>query len=184
MLYKFNKDSLMFEKINRFKLMIRPIFLTFFVASLLSLAVKKEVTIPEEEKLIVLKEYNSFSEAKLVEKIASLNFKFPYIVLAQAKLESNNYKSFLFKQNNNLFGMKEPVTRLNLATGTEHGYAVYTTWSESVMDYALYCATYLKDINTEREYYQYLAQYYAEDTSYVNKVKGIINEQNLKPKFN
>ena len=49
-----------------------------------------------EEKLIVIREEKEFSEEKLIEKIHRLNFKFPHIVLAQAKLESGNFKSAIF----------------------------------------------------------------------------------------
>ena len=39
------------------------------------------------------------------------HIKFSHIVLAQAILESNNFKSTLCKFNNNIFGMKVPAQR-------------------------------------------------------------------------
>jgi uncharacterized FlgJ-related protein len=143
----------------------------------------KVENLSQEEKLIVIREYNEFSEAKLVEQIKSLNFKFPYIVLAQSYQESGHYKSTIFRENNNMFGMKEAVVRSNLAKGTNRGHAMYDSWQESVIDYALYYSTYLSDIKTEGEYYEFLRQNYAEDPTYVTRLKSLIKTRKLKEKF-
>ena len=184
MIYKFNKNSLNFEKTSRFKLLARPILITALITSIFSYTAKQEVSIPEEQKLIVLKEVNKFSEERLVDEIAGLNFRFPHIVLAQAKLESNNFRSYLFKENNNMFVMKLASSRLTIANGEEHGYASYESWSESLMDYALYYSSYLRNVKTEREYYQFLSKFYAEDVAYVSKIQNLIKNEQLKSKFN
>ena len=184
MIYKFNKNSLNFEKTSRFKLLARPILITALITSIFSYTAKQEVSIPEEQKLIVLKEVNKFSEERLVDEIAGLNFRFPHIVLAQPKLESNNFRSYLFKENNNMFGMKLASSRLTIANGEEHGYASYESWSESLMDYALYYSSYLRNVKTEREYYQFLSKFYAEDVAYVSKIQNLIKNEQLKSKFN
>jgi hypothetical protein len=184
MIYKFNKSSLNFEKTSRFKLLARPILITALITSIFGYTAKQEVSIPEEQKLIVLKEVNKFSEERLVDEIAGLNFRFPHIVLAQAKLESNNFRSYLFKENNNMFGMKLASSRLTIANGEEHGYASYESWSESLMDYALYYSSYLRNVKTEREYYQFLSKFYAEDVAYVSKIQNLIKNEQLKSKFN
>ena len=184
MIYKFNKNSLNYEKTSRFKLLARPILITALITSIFSYTAKQEVSIPEEQKLIVLKEVNKFSEERLVDEIAGLNFRFPHIVLAQAKLESNNFRSYLFKENNNMFGMKLASSRLTIANGEEHGYASYESWSESLMDYALYYSSYLRNVKTEREYYQFLSKFYAEDVAYVSKIQNLIKNEQLKSKFN
>lgn len=183
MIYKFNKNSLNFEKTSKFRLLARPILVTALITGIFGYTAKQEAKIPEEQKLIVLKELNQFSEERLVEEIAGLNFRFPHIVLAQAKLESNNFRSYLFKENNNMFGMKLASSRLTLAKGSEHGYASYENWTESLMDYALYYSSYLKNVRTEREYYQFLSKFYAEDVTYVEKVQNLIIKEKLKSKF-
>jgi hypothetical protein len=185
MLYKFNKNSLNFEKTSKFRLVLRPILITAIITGIFGYTVRQENKdrIPEEQKLIVLQEANRFSEERLVEEIAGLNFRFPHIVLAQAKLESNNFRSYLFKENNNMFGMKLASSRLTLAKGSEHGYAAYENWTESLMDYALYYSSYLKNVRTEREYYQFLSKFYAEDITYVEKVQNLIIKEQLKSKF-
>mgnify|MGYP002507809496 FL=1 len=184
MIYKFNKNSLNFEKTSRFKLLARPIIITALITSIFGYTAKQEVGIPEEQKLIVLREVNKFSEERLVDEIAGLNFRFPHIVLAQAKLESNNFRSYLFKENNNMFGMKLASSRLTIANGEEHGYASYESWLESLMDYALYYSSYLRNVKTEREYYQFLSKFYAEDVAYVTKIQNLIKNEQLKSKFN
>lgn len=137
----------------------------------------------QEEKLIVVREYNGFSEEKLIAKIKELNFKYPYIVLAQSYQETGHYTSNIFLTNQNLFGMKEARIRTNIANGTRNGHASYNSWQDSLYDYALYYATYLSSIRTEGEYYGYLQQYYAEDPTYVERLKSLIKKHQLKNKF-
>lgn len=50
----------------------------------------------------------------------------PTIVLAQARLESGNFKSDFYRRTNNLFGLKKGKK-----------YATYKTWRDSVKDYKL-----------------------------------------------
>jgi len=47
----------------------------------------------------------------------------------------------------------------------------------------LYYSTYLSDIKTEGEYFEFLKQNYAEDPTYVTRLKSIIKTRNLKEKF-
>jgi hypothetical protein len=136
-----------------------------------------------EDKIIIINEIHEFSEEKLINEIKELNLRFPHIVLAQAKLETNNFKSKIFHENWNLYGMKQASIRANTAKGTQYGHAYYHSWRESVLDYALYACRYLGKVKTEQEYYQYLSQNYAEDPEYISKLKNIIKKQNLKQLF-
>lgn len=136
-----------------------------------------------EEKLIIINSEKSFNEDKLIQTLKKLNIKFPYIVLAQSKLETANYNSTIFKVNNNLFGMKQAQLRITTSNGTELGHAHYNNWYESVIDYALYASRYLSDIDTEDEYYQFLKQNYAEDPKYIDSLKYLVERYNLKSKF-
>ena len=78
--------------------------------------------------------------------------------------------------------MTEAKQRASVATGTLHNHAHYNTWNDSVVDYALFYSTYLYSINTEEEYFQYLKQY-AEDPSYIQRLKEVIKTNKLKSKF-
>jgi hypothetical protein len=118
----------------------------------------------------------TFSETNLVNKMSEINLKFPHIALAQAQLETGNFKSKIFRENHNLFGMKEAKSRVKLALGTKHGHAHYATWLESLYDYAFYQCRYLGKINNEIDYYNYLEKTYAEDPDYIDKLKKMANK--------
>ena len=186
MYYKFNKETLLFEKTKISNVTLLGFGALIGLALLLGFTSNSEkVTeyLSQEERLIVIREYNEFSETKLIEKIRQLNFRYPHIILAQAKLESGHFKSTIFLENNNMFGMREAKLRANLARGTNRAHAYYDSWQESVLDYALYYSTYLYKLKTEGEYFEYLRQNYAEDPTYVQRLKQIIKKQELKNKF-
>lgn len=125
-----------------------------------------------------------FSKENLVKKIKSLDIKYPHIVYAQAYIESGNFKSKLFRTNNNLFGMKEAKSRINLALGSRRGYAYYRNWEDSVLDYAFYMTYKSKYLNSEDSYYSMLSKSYAENPNYVSVLKNFINKNNIKQLFN
>jgi len=187
-LYKFDNKTLQFEKISNTKL---NLFLGLVVCCLFlilgSLVIPKSSErleqLTEYEKVVLVAEMNKFSEDKFVSKLKELNFKFPYIVYAQSLVETGGFSSHIFRENHNLFGMKEAAVRLNLAKGTQYNHAYYDNWEQSVMDYALYASSYLKELNTEDKYFTYLGQHYAEDPGYVSKLRKIIQDNNLKQKF-
>jgi uncharacterized FlgJ-related protein len=186
MYYKFNKETLLFEKSKVSKKVLAGVGVIiglFIILGFTANSANEVQNLSQEEKLIVIREYNEFSQEKLIEKIKQLNFKFPHIILAQSYQETGHYKSSIFLENNNLFGMKEAKLRANLAKGTNRGHAYYETWQESVIDYALYYSTYLYNLRTEGEYFEYLRQNYAEDPTYVQRLKEIIKKQDLKNKF-
>ena len=127
----------------------------------------------EEERAIILQEQDKFSPEKFKEYLLELNVRFPHIVYAQAKMESAHFSSPVYKNNHNLFGMKEAKTRPTTAIGTEMGHALYRNWRDSALDYALYQAAFLRNATTEEEYYKYLSASYAEKSYYVAEVKKI-----------
>jgi hypothetical protein len=186
-MYKFNKDTLEYEKIPMVSHTSKVVGSLIGVMLMMGFTSSPRASlknITKEEKYIVIREYNNFTEDKLIQQIKDLNFRFPYIILAQSYHETGHYTSFIFKNNFNLFGMKEAQMRVNLAKGTKNGHAYYDSWQDSVKDYALFNASYLSDIKTEGEYFEYLKQNYAEDPNYVERLKRIIKTNNLKSKFN
>jgi len=136
-----------------------------------------------ERELVILnldRERNKFTEEKLINLMVDLNIKYPHIVLAQAKLESGNYKSKVFKQNHNLFGMRQARVRVNTAKGTSLNHAYYDNWQESVYDYAFYQCRYMSDARTEQDYLTALDASYAEANKYSATLKQIIERENLR----
>jgi uncharacterized FlgJ-related protein len=187
MYYKFNEETLLFEKSkvsNKVLVGAGVIIGLLIVFGFTSNPDDKVKNLSTEDKLIVIREYNEFSEAKLIEKIKQLNFKFPHIILAQSYQETGHYKSGIFLENNNLFGMKQAQIRVTLAKGTNRNHAYYDSWQDSVNDYAMFYATYLSDLKTEGEYFEYLKQNYAEDPTYVQRLRSLIQKRDLKSKFN
>jgi hypothetical protein len=182
-MYKFDKSSLQFVRVKWLDLSIK-LFIGIVVSILvfgLTIQPKKPT---ETEILVYVSQHNQFSEEKLVNMIKELHFAFPYIVYAQAELESGFFQSAIFKENNNLFGMKSAAIRINNSKGTQNEHAYYNTWTESLYDYALYSATYLSSLKNEDDYFDYLSKFYAQDIHYVIKLKNIIEKQQLKSKFN
>ena len=179
MLYKFDKKDLTFKNVTSRWIMVTLIVSVLLSSIVVGIMIKRMNDIrfiTTETRAVILKESTEFSPEKLRAYILELNIKFPHIVYAQARLETGNFQSDIFKQNSNLFGMRVATTRPTTNKGEENGHAYFNTWKESVVDYAMFQAAYLNKINTEEEYFQYLKANYAEDTTYVKRLKEIIAE--------
>jgi hypothetical protein len=114
-------------------------------------------------------QFNLFSKENLARLIYNLKIAHPDIVMAQAIIESGNFKSNIFKENNNLFGMKMPEYRKTTAIGINRGHAVYRNWRESVIDYALWQGKRAR-YSTTNQYLRRLRSY-AADPNYITKIK-------------
>lgn len=185
MYYKYDSKTLTYTKVNYVKFGLKSLIVLIIIFLVFGFSIRStsKINVSEKEiELIVLKQ-NEFTKEKFIDKIKSLNFKFPHIVLAQAMLETNNFKSQIFLENNNLFGMKEATMRIRTAKGTQFNHAYYDNWMESLYDYAFYSSKYLSDITTENDYLSYLGQSYAQDKEYVVKIMNIINQNRLKEVF-
>jgi len=141
---------------------------------------------PQEKEIILLNVSDTtsqFSKDKMVTLIKELNIKYPHIVYAQSLIETGYFNSKIFKENNNLFGMRQARTRVTTAQGTQYNHAYYKSWRESVYDYAFYQCRYLPTIKNDEEYLDYLRRSYAEDPNYISKIKSIIEEEKLRELF-
>jgi len=178
--YKYDGNSLRYVRVNTFKMFVKytalPALLIMFLMSWRGIGEVRVERIGEEERIIILKEDGKFSKEKLVDEITRMNFRFPHIVLAQAEVESGHFKSPIFKENHNMFGMREARVRANLARGTRRNHAFYDTWKESLYDYGLYYSRYLSSLKTEEEYFQYINEVYAEDPNYGKVIKEKSNQ--------
>ena len=185
MLYTYCKNQLIYKKVR----LIKSIFiLLILISGISAVAYYKGIhsgfeQMSDFEKAVVIKKSDEFSKEKLIQMLKDLNVKFPHIVIAQSMTETGHWKSGIFLENNNLFGMKEAKSRITTAEGTNRNHAMYGHWRESVYDYAFYQCRYLGGIKTEGEYYQYLNASYAEDSTYVNKIKDMVAREKLKDLF-
>lgn len=193
MLYVYSRKSLMFKKVTKKVLWGIFISLSVLITSLLTMSytIATEATRDEvisnlsvEEKLIIVNSIQKpFSEESFVNMLKQLNVRFPHIVMAQSIVETGRWTSNIFKENHNLFGMKEARVRINTARGTQYNHAYYDNWRESVYDYAFYQCRYLGSIKTEEDYFQYLSESYAEADNYINLLKEVIETDSLIKKF-
>ena len=189
-LFYYCSNELRYKKLNKIKVLIPSLALLVIFLLLIPINeslignVSNHDNFESDISVININDtLNDFSEDKLIDMLISLNIKFPHIVLAQAKLESGNYSSKIFKENHNLFGMKEARVRIHTSKGTQFNHAYYSHWRESVYDYAFYQCRYLSTLHTEDEYYTYLSKSYAEATNYVNILKSMVIKEKLKDKF-
>jgi uncharacterized FlgJ-related protein len=187
MVYKINKKTLKPESISSRIIFYSTLGITLsFLISIsigYTLGKRDRLNLSEEEKLIIIQEKNQFTQVKLIDKLKELNVKFPHIALAQSMLETGNYTSKVFKESNNLFGLREAKQRITTARGTQFNHAYYNDWIESVYDFAFHQCRYLSNLTTEEQYFQYLSQNYAEDPNYITILKDIIQKNKLKNKF-
>jgi hypothetical protein len=98
-------------------------------------------------------------------------------------VETGGWKSLVFKENHNLFGMKEANARIKTCLGTQLNHAYYDNWKESVYDYAFYQSRYMSSLHTDAEYYDALDATYAEADNYSTILKKIVKDKNLKELF-
>jgi uncharacterized FlgJ-related protein len=180
MIYKYNKKELLFKNVflKYVSITLLSFLLLITVTALLSFHYGKEEGVgllSNEEKVVIIEKIDPFKVKEFKDYLIQLNIKFPDVVYAQARLETNGFKSKIFRENNNLFGMKQSTKRSSTNKGEQHGHAYYDTWRESVLDFALWQCRYLSTINTREEYYRYLKANYAEDPNYIDKLKNLVN---------
>ena len=127
-------------------------------------AMDKEAKKKQSEEISVVWRQNHFilSPENLMNELEAQGVAFPEIVLAQAILETGTFKSNACIYKNNLFGLR-------CSDGT---YMYFDHWTDCVAAYKFY----IQDWETPPEdYYNYLDSLgYAEDTSYIAKLKRIV----------
>lgn len=98
------------------------------------------------------------------------------LIYAQAWHETGNFKSEVFKQNNNLFGMRQPSKRKTFATGSHLNHATFKNHFDSVRDYFEH-RKYFKIPNTSDQAFidVTVRKGYAEDQNYKKKWIKIFN---------
>lgn len=149
----------------------------------IALVDRSEETVPSKciEKKIVDKSVSKHKsksmsiEDSIYSYMQEINLKFPKVALAQARLESGNFKSRLFRQDFNMFGMKTAQRRVTLSKSEPGQYAEYHSWKESVIDYALYQSTYHFKVRSEREYVDQVCESYSENPKYKTLLLEVID---------
>ena len=108
-------------------------------------------------------------EAMYFEGIQSIEIAFK-----QAQLETGWFKSDLFVNANNLFGMRYARIRDTYAIGEYKHHAEYKTWISSVKDLALWQAWYIGKGYDLTNYFAFLLEIgYATDKKYLLKIMAM-----------
>lgn len=188
-LFYYNEKDLTYKKVNVLRFILASIILSILTYMYGFLEGREDQIVhltPQEKEIILLNVSDTtgeFSTEKMVYLMKELNIKYPHIVYAQSLIETGHFDSKIFKENNNLFGMKQARTRVTTAQGTQYNHAYYDNWRESVYDYAFYQCRYLSGLKNEEEYLAYLGRSYAEDPNYLKKIRQLVERENLRELF-
>ena len=128
---------------------------------------------PEYKALYIQKEYaiNHIDWQDIDLLMKKYRIYYPSIVKAQISLETGYLKSVLCKTNKNLFGMRYAPQRETTAIGSMYEHAIYNSYEDCIRDYKTWQSLYYKG----GDYYSFLQRIgYAEDKSYINKLKSIL----------
>lgn len=128
--------------------------------------VYKEINKPNQSTIpadtATIKPYSSLRDSNVYHEIVAQKIHHPDIVLAQAKLETGNYKSKACIVYNNLFGLRKP----------DGSYYKFNSWQESVKAYKDWVQNKYTPPN---DYYDFLDSIgYAEDINYTNKLRNMV----------
>lgn len=127
---------------------------------------------PKYEITVINLEFPKFllskdPERDLLKVLDYYNIQHPDIVYAQAVLETGYFKSNLYLENNNLFGLYD---------SKNNEYFKFDHWSKSVLGY-INSIQYKYDSTYNNNYYDFLHNLgYAEDPDYNTKLKIIVNK--------
>ena len=154
---------------------------TFFIITTFTLSVGFAVVVNQRENYYKqIKRYNykthqipSSLYDSIYNEILNLRIEHPQIVYSQVIHETDSLRSDLFRTNHNLFGMKCCGNRATTSNEVRNGYAYYSHWRESLLDYALLQMSHYKNL-TDDEYYDRLRLRYASDKKYIEKLKQYV----------
>lgn len=123
------------------------------------------------EETVVIERYQESN----ISIFQELDIQCPEVVYAQMILETNFFRSKIFKQNNNMFGMK--TNSRSYDRGELNGHAKYDNTLDSILDYKEWQDQMSggKKFKDNEEYLKFLKQVgYAEDPKYTEKLQEII----------
>jgi len=97
MLYLFDKSTLQFKSLRRkwigYLLGYTTVVLSF--GFFLGLTTDNKIIVESEKIPIILSDDTEFSEEALLDLLNDLGVRFPYIVMAQARVETGHYSSWV-----------------------------------------------------------------------------------------
>ena len=160
---------------------MRVIYAVLAIVLFLKLPDLAEVV--ERERLYIITKGKTDEVGSWVELLRSEGIQFPNVVLAQMVHETNYCRSRIYKENNNLFGMRHNSRGISKGERNQHAY--YDTKLESIKDYAAWqkVVLRLRPVTNETQYLSLLENLplckncrYAEDKQYIKKIHARMRE--------
>ena len=111
-LFYYNKKDLTYKSVKVLHFVLASVIVSILTYMYGYLEGREDQIIhltPHEKEIILLNVSDTtgeFSTDKMVYLMKELNIKYPHIVYAQSLIETGHFDSKIFKENNNLFGMK------------------------------------------------------------------------------
>lgn len=166
----FNKEKFL----DYFPALLVCVWIVIGVAVLVKLSSKENSELVGLESVVMIQRYEIADTMAFQDSVLNLLFELrvehPYIVYSQFKEESGHWSSAIWRENNNMCGMKMPRRRATTAIGINKGHAVFSTWRDCVIDYALWQMAYMRGL-TEEQYIEKLASSYAENERYEKNIR-------------
>jgi len=136
----------------------------FFPVLLLYAPVTDQIT---KDQSIVFRAFFSEFTPELAKEAIDFYITESETAFAQAKLETGNFTSIVFRENHNMFGMRHPQVRQTTSLGNRGYYAYYDHWIYSVFDYELLYQYYI----SRGKDFEYMLEVYCPDEDYLLKIK-------------
>lgn len=101
------------------------------------------------------------SDSAILKELINEGSVLPSVALAQAKIESGHFKSPVFKQNKNMFGIK--YHKCQYVTGQNLNHATYASYKDNIKCY----------IDIQKHYLGKIDGHYAESPGYTKSIKKV-----------
>lgn len=174
-LYKLNRNTLKYEKINIYKICLITISVFILLTYIHLLIIPNK---PKDKVFVlntIIEKYKpkdtipKLNKKNVLIELKKNNVYFPEIVLKQALLETNDFKSKICDENNNIFGIRHyPNSDTTYAIAKNRGFLCFKNWTDCVKEYKRLQKRNFKD----EYYYSFLNNSnYAEKDIYVNILK-------------
>ena len=160
--YKYNPETLRYEPVKARLYTLKTLGVLAICLAILGFSTAIKVNTIIQRVPVYLEHKEEPCNAETVKAyIKTLNLRFPDIVYRQILLESNYFKSPICHDLNNLTCMEVAAIRPTLGQDVGHRFARFNNWKESIIDYALWQASFAKEVRNEEEYYELLDKVYS-----------------------
>ncbi len=124
-----------------------------------------------------------FTPELFVKKVKEAGITYPDVAIAQSLWETGHFKSEIFTDNNNLFGMRHPKVRRTTSIGKSRNHAKYNNWLDSIADYKLWEKDWGMDKLPKDQYIAKLSKIYrfppeCKEGQYSKNVMSVMGKAN------